>query len=120
MNIIYCADCGAERKARNKNTRYCRVCRLGRNIAFLGQRTNTCWMCEERFAPLSANDPMCANCDYKSASATVAECALCHEQAPRVDHEIAVCIACAKDPKKRPLFARALHKKVKARIEGDA
>lgn len=119
MNEIICADCGAERQARNKNTKYCRVCRLSRNLVYLRKRqtTSTCVLCDTKFAPLQVGDDLCAKCDYQPESAPVVVCALCNESRRSIDNDIAVCLECAKDPEKRDVFLRALKKKINARLE---
>lgn len=115
MNLIKCVDCGAERKAIYKNTKYCRVCRLSRNLDYLerlGWDSVKCVVCDARFAPMKRGDQTCPKCSYLPQCAVVAPCGLCGTVAQTVDKDIAVCYGCATDKKRRREFQRALKKKV--------
>lgn len=114
---IKCADCGTETTAKRKNQKYCSVCRLIRNIQFVGNKKKVCVCCEEKFAPLTVNDLLCPNCDVVPASTDVVECALCSRTTNVIRNGIRVCRFCAYDPTKRETFFAALTKRRKAQAE---
>lgn len=115
---ITCADCGHEHTAKRKNARYCGICRLFRNLIYLGARTSRCASCDGKFSPLHVNDKLCANCDFSQGKDGRGNCALCEQKdMPLVKAEVAVCVYCAKDPTRRDVFTRAIGKKRKARMD---
>lgn len=115
MATINCADCGAERHTRWRNTKYCRPCRILKNLQYLLNWTTKCWVCDAEFAPLSREDRFCPRCDPRPA--TQEHCALCDRDDQKlIDREIACCRECAADPKNRKLLLRVLTKKVQARV----
>jgi hypothetical protein len=108
-----CADCGASFTSRQPNARYCYLCRLDRNLMFIGERTSECWRCAKRFAPLSRNDRFCGHC-YRTGTAHSVEgtCVLCHKESPNLLHaDVSVCGPCATDPDNRRVLLRAVAKK---------
>lgn len=116
---IQCADCGHPYETTRKNTLYCDVCRLSRDVMYMGTRTTKCLGCSERFCRLHRHDVLCAECDIvKSSLWGEGSCALCgQDQATRVRPDVAVCIGCAKAPEHRRVFIKALVKKVRTRKE---
>ena len=110
---IHCADCGTETTAKRKNQKYCGVCRLVRNIKFVGAKQKVCICCEQKFAPLTVNDSVCPNCDDVGLSTDVMDCALCHRTTNVIKNGIRVCRFCAYDPAKRETFHAALLKRKK-------
>lgn len=110
MRTITCADCSRERETRYANTKYCLVCRLARNLQFLGERTSQCIVCENRFAPLSRNDDLCGVCDnFPASGEPTGTCALCETiDIAILNEDVSVCKRCAKDPEKRVLFRKAV------------
>lgn len=116
---IECADCRHSHTAHRKNAKYCGVCRLFRDLIYLGGRRSRCASCDEKFAPLNVNDRLCATCDLEMhPPKDLGDCALCDaENTVLVRPGIAVCVTCAKDPKHRDVFTRAVGKKRKTRME---
>lgn len=113
---INCDDCGTEHVARRKNVRYCGVCRMFRNLVYLGNRKAKCSSCETKFAPLTANDQLCASCDFLSESNPKGACAFCSSvDVPLIHPELAVCLACGKDATIRSKVTAAIGKKRRAR-----
>lgn len=109
---IHCADCGKDYRTNRKNTKYCRVCRIARNLDFFGQRTQTCWKCEEKFAPFESKQVMCGKCCYKPAACPEGTCAICRTDGKLLHEDIAVCWECALRTDKRAVFLRAIVAKV--------
>lgn len=115
---IHCADCGHPATAKRKNQRYCGVCRLFRNLIYLGGRTVRCASCDTKFAPLHVNDKLCADCDFDKEKLPKGRCAFCEQdERPLVKEDVSICIACAKDPSHRDKVTRALGKKRRQRQE---
>lgn len=117
---IDCADCGHQYETARKNTKYCRVCRLLRNLSYLKNTTYTCFVCDKDYAPLErqpADWRMCGTCERREWPHDVkGTCALCNDDSDRLIHaDIAVCRKCAFDPEKRPLLVKALARKQRER-----
>lgn len=111
---IRCEDCGADYKTKRANTKYCRVCRLYRNLLFLKNRKKECPACGDQFAPLAMDDMVCGRCDI-GRHYVDGTCALCGDATSKQLHpDVAVCHPCATDPSRRPLLIRALAKKLRA------
>lgn len=119
MHTITCEECGHERKTRRSNTKYCRPCRILRNITYIGDTTGTCLVCENRFAPLQRGEQICGKCDSRAGLPDPhGDCALCGaKDVSLVDSQIAVCVGCGTDVEKRQVFRAALIKKQNARRE---
>lgn len=109
---IVCADCGRDYETVRRNTKYCSLCRLLRDLLFVDRATTKCWICSEVFAPIERREKSCGSCCYKAAKNGVAECAFCHQEKPRVNAGIAVCHGCARDPELRGKLMNSLMKKV--------
>jgi hypothetical protein len=105
---------------RRKNTKYCAICRLLKNLSFLKERTSKCLVCEKTFSQVSRNEQVCLACDpYSTPAAVEGTCGLCGTPSDRLLGEhIAVCVGCAQDPSKREVFRASLLKKQKAIKEG--
>ena len=112
---IKCADCGAPYETKRKNTKFCRICRINRNLAYTAARQSACWKCEEKFAPFDAGQVHCGKCCYQPTSCEIKVCALCKQEAKMIHPGLAVCWACALSPEKRRVFSRALTLKVEKR-----
>lgn len=120
MKTIICEDCGKLRETAQSNTRFCRVCRLLKNLTWLKSRTAKCLVCECRFAPLERNAYLCPKCDpAERKDPPVGNCALCDTEGELVDTDVHVCMGCATSIDKRPIFHAALIKKVKAQKEAN-
>lgn len=116
---ITCEDCGSRSETTRANTKYCKTCRLFRNVVFIGHRTKTCIECEKRFAPLDRADVLCGSCDF-TRPLVAGHCALCDRDTERLLHaDVKVCSMCATDPDKRVLFQRALAKKRRRNKDGE-
>lgn len=117
MPVINCADCGAERKARNKNTKYCTTCRLLRDLWFIGPKPYHCQECKQPYSPLRRGDLLCAQCDVfdKELPAQREECRTCGESEYRLlADDIRMCRKCAKKPELRRGLIQRLREKVEA------
>lgn len=117
---IKCADCGEPYTAKRRNAKYCRLCRLFRDLIYLDRRTHECVSCGDRFAPLHSNDKLCAICDFATKTADAKKCSFCSEKRATVNAEVSVCLGCAKDPKHRRLLIQATGKKRRTRTEANA
>lgn len=117
MADITCEDCGLEFQSSRDNAKYCRVCRLFRNLVFIEARTYDCWACGGEFAPLERNQKFCGDCNtVRSAHDAPGTCSFCKEKTEQLLHkEVKVCRKCATDPENRQLLIRALHKKKASR-----
>lgn len=97
-----------------KNTKYCHVCRLERDLKFIGPKTTKCWGCDKPFAPLNRNDMLCSKCDLVTGTADVeGVCGICDASGPLYRQDIRICMACLRDPDKRGRVYQAIVKKVK-------
>lgn len=122
MKTIICEDCGAERKTRYSNTKYCLVCRMARNLKFIAAATSKCGVCDKSFAPLKRGEVLCGECDDIPASGDPrGTCGLCKAtDVPIVNEDISVCKPCSTDPEKRTELLAAVMMKRKLRKEGKA
>lgn len=120
-HIIECSDCGAPRLTRWKNTKYCFLCRLIRNLEFIGDKTTKCIVDDKVFAPIKRNDDLCGDCDViPMFEGLRGVCAFCKEDdKPLVAPEVAVCIGCAKNPKYRKNVRKALIQRRAKIISGE-
>lgn len=121
MPTITCADCGAERNARNRNTKYCVTCRLIRDLDFIGNSTNKCQSCSARFAPLKRSDTLCPDCDAfsKAIPARRETCRNCEgDQFKLLGDDIRMCLKCAGVPENRQGLMIRLHEKQQEAIDG--
>lgn len=119
-HIIDCEDCGAPRLTKYKNTKYCEICRLLRNLRFVGERTNKCPVDGSVFAPTNRNQLVSLHCDpYSPATQVKGTCGICHKEDSRLYGEhVSVCVDCMDDPKKRQTIYGQLLLKQKAIKEG--
>lgn len=114
LHDIHCEDCGRPRSTRYKNTKYCLVCRLFKNLNYIGTQTRKCPVCNNRFAPLNRNELMCGECNTKIAVGQPhGVCGFCGEDTDLLLDDVRVCHPCATDPKNRDTFLVAMAKKVK-------
>jgi hypothetical protein len=111
VRTILCAECQAPTPAVRKNTKYCRLCRLIKNIKFITTGTRKCWICDVTFAPLDRSDVLCGTCDDHPSHSITGSCRLCNTERTLHSDEVRVCWVCLKDPAQRPLVLRALVKK---------
>lgn len=114
--LISCQDCGAEYETTRKNTRYCRVCRVLRNIVYYGPKLSTCWTCEEKFAPYEDKQVFCGAHAHKPDQPVRGGCGLCKKDGPVIHPDILVCYECATSPAERPRLVRALTAKQAKRL----
>lgn len=116
---ITCADCGQPYETSRPNTKFCAICRLLKDLLFLGVRTRECLLCSEKFCPTSRHDLMCGSCDTTPSSLHgEGDCAFCGaSQAKTIRRGVAVCLRCARSPKHRRKLIQALAKKVQGRRE---
>lgn len=113
LTTIHCEDCGKPRLTGRRNTKYCRVCRLLKNINFIGDRTSECPRCKKRYAPVTRNDLMCGKCNPRIAQGKpTGICGFCKEEKDLIDSDIKVCHGCATEPDNRLAFTIALLDKV--------
>lgn len=117
--VIHCTDCGAPRVTARRNTKYCYLCRLLRNIIFVGTRTFKCSVCEKRLQPCDRNQDLCCECNPYLPGSVQGDCKLCGREDVRLlGDTIAVCDRCANDPKMRSKLKAALILKQKMVKEG--
>lgn len=121
LRTIECADCGAPRKTRKANTKYCAICRLIRDLKYIDKATQKCIVCDNRFAPLQRGEEVCGKCDLVPAYGDPrGKCALCEtDDARLVNKDVNVCRECSTDPEKRTLLRRALILKQQKIIKGE-
>lgn len=113
IHKITCENCGRERETRYKNTKYCLVCRLLKNLNYIGTRRQKCPSCGETFAPLHRNEVMCGKCNPKFAVGKPrGVCGFCEEEKDLILDSVRVCHPCATDPDNRERFLVALVQKV--------
>jgi hypothetical protein len=111
---ITCEDCGAQRlNARYKNTRYCKSCRLLRDLVFLDETQRPCSHCKSTFAPTSTKDTLCGTCNYGSVYS--GPCAFCKEDAELHRQGIPVCVRCIRSPALRRTIISGLKRGQKER-----
>lgn len=115
--LIQCADCSSDTKTVRSNTKYCGICRLYRDLLFLGTRTYKCFACDTPFAPLSVNGHLCPNCDvFNHALDSAGVCAFCATESEKlIRSDVSVCRDCAGDPANRKTLVAALRQKQDAR-----
>jgi hypothetical protein len=118
LTTVHCADCGSEVQTRRANTKYCKVCRLLRDVKFVKERTKECWGCGVTFAPLNRGDVFCGTCDLVPGHSVTGTCAFCKAQTQLYSDQVSVCLPCLKDPEKRPTVARSLINKQRKLREG--
>lgn len=120
LHIIHCEDCGAPRMTRYKNTRYCEICRLLRNLKFVGDATAKCLVDKRVFAPIKRGQQLSLTCDYLSTpGGEQGQCGICERDDQRLyGKHVRVCVECLDDPKKREAIRAQLIMKQKAIIEG--
>jgi hypothetical protein len=113
-NTITCQDCGRAYATKRHNTKFCKVCRLIRNMKFIGAKTKKCWECDTSFAPIERSDVMCGKCAVPST--LTGDCAVCQAHAvPMLTKEVKVCMRCAYDPEQRPAIFKGLLKRQKSK-----
>lgn len=98
MKSITCEDCSTKRSnPRYKNTRYCKSCRLLRDLIYVEMEQRPCDHCKQQFAPVSRRDTLCGTCNYGSSYfGTCAFCKLEHAELHRAG--IPVCVKCVRVP----------------------
>ena len=119
--VIHCEDCGAPRMTRYTNTKYCEICRLARNLKFVGDRTQKCLVDQCVFAPVKRGQELSLTCDtYSTPGGMEGTCGLCETEEARLYGEhIRVCTKCLDDPKRRPEIYGMLLLKQKLIREGE-
>jgi hypothetical protein len=120
-HTIRCNDCGEQVETARKNTKYCSVCRLIRDLPYAaGQEVRIgglpkCALCAKEFARLDIRDPLCGECAPETRSHGKCVCAFCHEEKHRVRKDIAVCDRCARKKEVRDQLWKSLRNKQRAR-----
>jgi hypothetical protein len=116
---IRCADCDSDHVAHSPRAKYCSVCRLFRDFAFVQDTTKNCFMCEEVFAPVSRKDALCSICDYNHKIYGTGTCGICKTPNTRtIRTDISVCLDCARKPgATRRLFIKGIAKRRRERME---
>lgn len=118
--IIACADCGSTHEARAKNTKYCKVCRLYRNLMFqanTGQPFGTCKLCDNTFTKLNRNDILCGKCVFMDNAS--GSCSICDREAPLYHADVRLCLPCLKNPALYRKVVAALKRKRDTRTQED-
>lgn len=107
---IKCEDCGTRREnVRYANTRYCKSCRLLRDLLYVETEQRPCDACKQRFAPVSRKDTLCGRCNYGSIYA--GHCFLCKQDEAELHRDgIPVCVKCIRDPANRGRIIGGLRK----------
>ena len=113
MATITCRDCGFQRHRVPANTRYCKRCRLLRDIDYWRRRTRTC-SCGAVFAPLGRLDRHCSKCD-PGLRAHTGPCGLGNHDGRYVHPSLPICASCCRDPKQRQRMIAALERGQAAR-----
>lgn len=110
MKTITCEDCSTERRnAAYSNTRYCKSCRLLRDLLFVDDATRPCKDCRKVYAPVSRRDTRCGGCNYGSVH--TGRCAFCKlEDAELHRAGIPVCLKCIRLPTLRRSIIAGLRK----------
>lgn len=119
MASIACADCAHHRHRCPSNTKYCKKCRLLRDVEFWGTKTRTCGHedCENSFVPMYRHDYYCGPCN-PGQTANRGTCLFCSTtDAYLITRDVAVCERCARAPGQRKKFIAALRKGQRARQE---
>lgn len=111
--IIHCQDCGTDYETTRANTKVCRVCRVYRDLAYMGDKTKRCMECERSFLPLKQHEILCGSCDFIMSKKYVkGECAICQgTEHMLLDVDIHVCLVCAKSASRRKEFLAGLKHK---------
>lgn len=113
-HIIKCIDCGADYSTKRRNTKYCAICRLRKDLLFLTTRTVQCWDCEAIFAPINSADVLCAECEPSRKRYGVGECKLCEApQSTLLIPGLAICTKCVRDPKRRATVVQKLGSRIR-------
>jgi hypothetical protein len=117
MATINCRDCGEERTGCPSNTRYCKPCRLLRQLDYWRVRRKNCGDCERQFAPLERSDIYCAAHAGDELRIRSVHCVLCRQDGPPVMIGIPVCYICLRSPGRRLELDAALRKGQRLRKE---
>lgn len=117
---IHCQDCGHAVETRRKNTKYCSVCRLVRDLPYAANiQRPSCQLCRSFYRPLDIHDPLCGQHAPVSPKYGDTECRLCGTTATRVRADVDVCNHCARDHDKRPELFTYLESVKAARLGGE-
>lgn len=116
LRTITCESCRAPYETNRANTKYCALCRLDKNLRYIGSQISECWACHKEFSPLERGEDSCGDCCYESEKPGVAVCGFCEQEKLRVRADVAVCHQCARDPKQRGAFMKAVRNKVRGRV----
>lgn len=111
---ISCADCGATYETKRKNTRYCAVCRLRKDLLFITTRVQKCWDCGATFAPLNSDDVLCSECEPRRTRYTDGKCNVCSsDPTTLLIPGVAICTRCARAPELRPTIVQKLGSRIR-------
>lgn len=109
MATITCQDCGAERQRTPSNTKFCKPCRLLRDLDYWRARWKRCRGCKAEFAPLNRPDNLCSSCN-PGLKAYPVDCVLCQAPGLAAVVGIPVCASCIRAPKRRHKLIEALER----------
>lgn len=114
MKSITCQDCSTKRiNPRYRNTRYCKSCRLLRDLLYIELEQRPCADCKQMFAPVSRKDTLCGRCNY--GSVYQGRCAFCKLDVELHRDGIPVCTSCIRAPTLRSTIISGLRKGQAAR-----
>lgn len=112
-STIICEDCGSPYDTVRRNTKYCNVCRLTRDLKFLTTRTSKCWLCDKEYAPTHSKDELCSECEPKRRHHGQGECRVCGTPDSRLYiPEVAICTTCMRNPQQRREIVQLLIRRV--------
>lgn len=112
MATISCQDCGQPRTHCPRNTRYCKPCRLLRDLAYWHRNRRNCKECRKEFAPIGRTDYHCSSCDTGLLHLS-GPCRLANPEphdGPPTLTGIPVCAKCMRSPKMRSYLIKVLQK----------
>lgn len=108
-----CENCGGEITSKSKLAKYCSICRLYKNIMFIGDKTVECQVCEDEYSPTERGQFCCRKCSSVTDRVRSGECKICgSDDWPLIWQEAQVCVKCMDDPEKRGIVARGLMKRI--------
>lgn len=93
---IACEDCGFVIQAARRNTKYCRVCRMVRDLPYVATRHRKCGLCDTKFHPINVRDACCGEHAPRLAADELVTCAYCGTEGLSVAGDLAVCRTCAR------------------------
>lgn len=118
-----CEDCKRSFSTRRpQQARYCRFCRIHRDLQHYGVRQETCMVCDGKFCPIRAGDRLCGVCRVigEGRASVRGRCAACGTSDTDLLHkDIRACGTCARDPKQRGALLKAVERKFRGRLDSN-